>query len=115
MLSQSGQFSGGTGIITFTPTSTTGGTASLTNATVIEGGVVRIGTAAFNWSQKSNNKSNIPYSFTATTFTFGGQVYQMSCGNIVNGVCRSVFLVHRDSANNNTNPNCVNAISAVKQ
>src|SRR6185437_14539850 len=99
-IAKTGMMEAGNGIITFTSTSATGGTFTITNSTLIDGGALRAATDGFPWHQLTKNQTSTPYSFTATTFTFGSgaqkQVYQMVCGNIVSGVCRSVYLVRRD-------------------
>ena len=63
--------------------------------------------------QRPNNPPTTSYSFTATTFTFGGKVFQFVGSNLVGGFYRNVYLVRRDTADGN--PNCVNVISATKQ
>ena len=112
-LTQPGLMSGGVGYITFTPKSASGGNAAVTGSTLIEGGALRVGAFAFNWAQKANNKPATPYSFTATTFTFGGMVYRYVGSNLAGGFFRNVYLARRDTAGGNTN--CVNVISATKQ
>ena len=74
---------------------------------------MRIGSSGFNWVQKPDNQTATPYSFTATAFTFGGQVYQMVGSNIVSGIYRNIYLMRRDLVNGNSN--CVNTVSATKQ
>lgn len=119
-LSKTGMMEAGNGIITFTPTSATGGTFTITNSTLVDGGSLRLGSvSSFPWHQITQNQSNVPYSFTATTVTVGSgaqqQVYQLVCGNVVSGVCGSVFLVRRDTTTVPNNTDCVNSISAVKR
>ena len=112
-LSQAGMMSGGAGYITFTLTSASGGKATITGAVLIEGGAVRIGNSGFNWNQKPDNLTGVPYSFTATTFTFGGQVYQFYGSNNVKTTYQNVYLIRRDTVDGSSN--CVQTISATKQ
>jgi hypothetical protein len=114
VINKSGMMSGGAGYVTFTPTSASGGKATITGSVLIEGGAVRVGNNGFNWSQKPDNQTGVTYSFTATTFTFGGQVYQMVGSNLPSPskIYRNVYLIRRDTADGNAN--CVNTISATR-
>lgn len=112
-LSKAGLMSGNAGYITFTPTSASGGKATISGAVLIEGGAVRIGTSGFNWIQKPDNLTGVPYSYTATTFTFGGQVYQFYGSNNFNTTYQNVYLIRRDTVDGNAN--CVQTMSATKQ
>ena len=104
--------SGGAGYITFTQTSANGGTATITGSVLIEGGAVRVGNNGFAWSEKGDDQPATAYSFTATTFTYGGQVYQMVGSNLASNVYKNVYLIRRDTADGNAN--CVNTISATR-
>ena len=104
---QPGMMSGETGFITFA-----NGHATVTGAVLIEGGAVRVGNNGFAWHQKTDNTPSTPYSFTATTFTYGSQVYQYVGSNTVGGIVKNVYLMRRDSVPGN--PNCVSTISATK-
>ena len=112
-LTKAGMMSGNAGYITFTPTSASGGKATITGAVLIEGGAVRIGNAGYNWSQKPDNQAGVPYSFTATTFTFGGQVYQLYGSNNFKTIYQNIYLIRRDTVDGNSN--CVQTLSATKQ
>ena len=112
-LSKSGMMAGGAGYVTFAPTSASGGTATVTGSVLIEGGALRVGATGFSWHQKTDNHPSTPYSFTATTFTFGGKVYRIVGSNLASGFYKNVYLVRRDTSDGNAN--CVNMISATKQ
>jgi hypothetical protein len=112
VLAKSGMMSGGAGYITFNQTSASGGNATITGSVLIEGGAVRVGGNGFNWIQKADNQPATAYSFTATTFTYGGQVYQIVGSNLVSGIYKNVYLISRDTAKGNAN--CVNTISATR-
>jgi hypothetical protein len=113
-LSQSGQMYSGVGYITF---NSGAGTASITSQKGIEGGTLRVNNTGFAWGPaKDPNQTNIPYSFTNSTFTFGGQDYVMVYADGEGGgAYRSVYLVRRGQGNSETNANCVESIWATKQ
>ena len=113
-LTKAGMMAGGTGYITFTPTSASAGNATVTGAVLIESGALRVGSNGFNWHQNADNQPSTPYSFTATTFTFGGQVYRIVGGNLAGGIYKNVYLVRRDDTVPG-NANCIISISATKQ
>jgi hypothetical protein len=117
LISRSGLLSSNVGYITFTPTSNAAGDAVITGSTMVEGGALRVNNNGFNWTQKTDNVPSTPYSFTATTFTFGDQTYKMvfSEADTTSGFFRQVYLMRRASNDNNTNPDCVEIISANKQ
>jgi hypothetical protein len=114
-LTQAGLMSVSVGYITFNQNT---GKATITGATLIEGGGLRVANSGFNWAQKpDNNPTPTEYSFTNTTFTYGGQVYKMVYSDQAGeNAFRSVYLMRRwtDEANPD-NPNCLEAIWATKQ
>ncbi len=113
---QNGLMSVGNGYITFNPkfSGATHGTAIVNGSNLIEGGSVRVNGNGFSWHQKLEN-FRAPYSFAATTFTVGGQVYAMTYANLVNGFYQTIYLVQLDTTNGSGNPNCLNAITATRQ
>jgi len=120
---QSGLISSSIGYITFN--SPASGQATLTGSTLVEGSGVRVlGKSSFAWSSKPDNLSGVPYSVTATTFTFGSgadaQVYQMVYADPLESnpmVYRTVYLMRRGDNGDDSNPNldCVNTVQATRQ
>ena len=76
------------------------------------------------WSSKPDNLNGVPYSVTATTFTFGSgvdaQVYQMVYADPLESnplVYRTVYLMRRtdNGDDSNLNLDCVNNVHATRQ
>src|SRR6187431_303469 len=61
------------------------------------------------WAQKADPIPSSTYSFTDTTFTLAGDVYQMTYGNVVNTFAKTVNLLRREGTTN-----CLIAITATK-
>ena len=114
-LQSAGSVASSVGYITFTKTSSTGGTAVISGATLIEGGTLRVNNNGFAWSQKPDNMASTPYSFDNTTFTLAGQTYQMayadSEGTGASAYFRTVYLVRRESPT----INCLETVWATRQ
>jgi hypothetical protein len=112
---KSGSFGASVGYINFTPTSATAGNATITGATLMEGGAVRVNGSGFAWATKADNQAAHAYSFTATTFIYAGQTYQMVYADPYgagNAFFRTVYLLRRS---NDAGMNCLEVIHATKQ
>jgi hypothetical protein len=114
-LTQAGMMSVSTGYITFNQNTSK---ATITGATLLEGGALRVANSGFNWTQgPDNNPTPTDFAFTNTTFTYGGQVYRMVYSDQAGeNAFRTVYMMRRftnDGAQGN--PNCFEAIWATKQ
>jgi hypothetical protein len=120
---QGGLISSNIGYITFN--SPAAGQLTISGATLVEGAGFRVqGKSSFAWSSKPDNLSGVPYSVTATTFTFGSgedaQVYQMVYADPLESnplVYRTVYLMRRADNGDDANLNldCVNNVQVTRQ
>ena len=107
-----GVISANTGYVTFTPSSAgaASGTVVATGVTQVEGGALRFGKDGFAWSTTHDTSPATSYSFTATTFTLGGNVYSMTQANLVgtgvHAVYKTVNILRRRN-DGGGNPNCL--------
>jgi hypothetical protein len=107
-----GLMSASTGYITFTPAAAgaPNGTAA-GSGVLVEGAALKINASGNPaWAQKADPIPSSTYSFTDTTFTLAGDVYQMTYGNVVNTFAKTVNLLRREGTTN-----CLIAITATKQ
>jgi hypothetical protein len=113
-LSQTGLISIGTGYITFLPPAAATGQASVSGSTTFEGGSLRVNASGLAMLPKLQD-GNAPYAVTATTFTIDGHAYNMTFGNVISGVARTLNMVRTYTNTANQNPNCVNSLTLTKQ
>ena len=102
----------GIGYITFTPASAGAANGTVTGTGfLVEGAALKINSSGSPaWALKSDTIPSAAYSFTDTTFTLAGDVYQMTYGNVVNTFAKTVYLMRREGTTN-----CLNAVTATKQ
>jgi hypothetical protein len=126
-LLKSGLIAVGVGYITFTPLTATSGNAGATFISV-EGGAVRVISPTVPQGYAMNKKPSQAFAATwsinsataPTTFTLtppGGpaQTWDITYGNVVSGVARTIYLVRVDAVNGDNNPNCLQAITATRR
>jgi len=114
-LVNAGTMSAFNGYTTLTPSSpgAASGTATITQSTVVGGGSVAIDGHGQPWSQSSINQSNVAYSYNGTSFTWMGEVFAMTYGNLVGNVYKTINLVRLSQGGNNQN--CLEAMTMTKQ
>jgi hypothetical protein len=95
------------GTIAFPNTAASSGNATL-RMVQIEGGSLQINSSQFPMRRVLRNQTGT-FSLTETTFTFAGMSFDMTYGDFVNEVARTVYLVRIEDSN------CLNAISATKR
>jgi hypothetical protein len=118
---QGGLISANIGYITFN--SPTAGQLTISGSTLIEGAALRVdGKSTFAWTSQADDQSGVPFSNTATTFTFGSgasaEVYQMVYADPLDNnptVYRTAYLMRRSTNEADTNPDCVTTVQATRQ
>jgi hypothetical protein len=118
-----GMISSGIGYITFN--SPAPGQLTISGSTLVEGAALRVkDKSSFAWSSHPDNQSGVPFSNTATTFTFGSgeeaEVYQMVYADPLESnpaVYRTAYLMRRSTSGDelNPNPDCVTNVQATRQ
>lgn len=98
------------GVITFPATASTSGNASV-SFVIVQGATAKINHLGTNMA-RSTSSLNGAFSFTASTFTFGGSVHDIQVANVVSGVARTIYAVAQPSGGA---PNCATAIMMTKQ
>jgi hypothetical protein len=101
------------------------GQLTISGSTLVEGGALRVqGKSSFAWSSQPDDQSGVPFSNTATTFTFGSgaaaEVYQMVYADPLDSnpaVYRTAYLMRRSTQGDepNPNPDCVTNVQATRQ
>lgn len=109
----SGMISMSVGVVTFPASAVSSGTASMSNIEVL-GHSTRFPGDSPNGSaigRHVNSAQQANFSLTDTTATLGGMTWDMSAGNIVNGVAHTINLLRRPGPNEY----CIDSSTLTKQ